>query len=66
MQEFFQAINWLLFFLYLGTKGSRLGTKCDKTHIHNSQNTKHYSPTVYYLLQYWFFIRERTGFAGNV
>jgi len=26
----------------------------------------YYSPTVYYLLQCWFYIRKRTGSAGNV
>jgi len=33
----FQAIIWLLFFIYFGTKGTPLGSKCDKTHIHNNQ-----------------------------
>jgi len=28
----FRAFNWLLFFLYPGTKGTPLGSKCDKTH----------------------------------
>jgi hypothetical protein len=27
---------------------------------------RHYSPTVYYLLQCWFSIRKRTGFAGKM
>jgi hypothetical protein len=31
----FQAINWLLFFLYPGTKRTALGSKHDKTHINN-------------------------------
>jgi len=35
----FQAINWLLF-LYVGTKGTPLGSKRSKTHLHNTQNTK--------------------------
>jgi len=41
----FQAINWLLFFLYPGTKGPPLGSKCDKTHIHNNpeyENSAHF------------------------
>ena len=36
----FQAINWLSFFLHRGTKGTPFGSKCDKTHTHNTQNTK--------------------------
>jgi hypothetical protein len=32
----FQAINWLLFLLYPGTKGFLVGSKHCKTHIHNS------------------------------
>ena len=76
---FFQALKWLL---YVGTKGTPLGSKRGKTYIHNTQNTKasahyarqtvincflrHYSPTMYYLLQCWFSIRKRNGFAGNV
>jgi len=36
----FQAVNWLLFFLYPGTKGIPLGSKCDKTHIHSTKNMK--------------------------
>jgi len=75
---FFQALNWLLF-LYVGTKGTPLGSKRGKTYIHNTQNTKasahyerqtiincllrHYSPTMYSV---GFSIRKRTGFAGNV
>ena len=34
---FFQALKWLL---YVGTKGTPLGSKRGKTYIHNTQNTK--------------------------
>jgi len=41
----FQAINWL-YFLYPPTKGNVLDSKCDKTHIHNTQ----YKPTAHHTI----------------
>jgi len=74
---FFRQLTGFYFF-YPGTKGS----KCDKTHIHinpeyeASAHFMHVRQLLtascgiiarqYYLLQCWFSIRKRTGFAGNV
>ena len=44
----FQAIIWLLFFLYSGTKGTPLGSKCDKTH---SQQPRIWSYCTFYAHQ---------------
>jgi len=78
----FQAINRLLFFLHLKQKRPLLAVSVIKHTFTTTHNMKllhilcmsdnfncllwHYSPTVYYLLQCWFSIRKRTGFAGNV
>ena len=70
----------LTLFFFMSRNKRDLTRYSDKTHIHNTQNTKllhilcmsiikcllrHYSPT-YYLLLCWFSTRKRTGFAGNV
>jgi hypothetical protein len=41
----FQAINWLLFFYIPEQKRNPLGSKCDKTHLHNNpeyETTAHF------------------------
>jgi len=78
----FQAINRLLFFLHPEQKEPLLALGVIKHTFTTTHNTKllhilcmsdnfncllwHYSPTLYYLLQCWFSMRKRTGFAGNM
>jgi len=70
----FQAINWLIYFFISRRKETPLGSVIKHTFT-TTQNTKllhnlctlgNYSPKVNYLLQCWFPMRRRNGFAGNV
>ena len=78
----FQAINWFLFVYISEQKGHLLVVSVIKHKITTPRirsfctlyarqtiincMLRHYSPTVYYLLQCWSSIRKGTGFAGNV
>jgi len=77
----FQAINWLLFLYIPDQKGPllvvsvvkhtfatpRIRSFCTFYACQTVINCllRHYSPTVYYLLQCWFSTRKSIGFAGN-
>jgi hypothetical protein len=74
---FFKQLTGLCF-LYPGTKGTKLSSKCDKTHIHNNpeyEATAHFmqvrqlltaSCSIIFTTVFFFSIRKRTGFAGSV
>jgi len=79
---FFRQLTGFYFFYILEQKGSLLVVSVIKhtftapriwsfCTFHACQTIincllRHYSPTVYYLLQCWFSIRKSIGFAGNV